>query len=129
MPDKLRLVQEWLAKGGHDLEAVRLLLRAGGPADVVAFHLQQANEKYLKGYLISHGWRLKKTHNLIELVDKAAEYESSFGDYLDMAGRLTAYYIKSRYPSGPPADYPEEEIAEMLKQTEKLITKIREATK
>jgi len=128
MPDRGKLAQEWLARGSNDMQTARLAFQAGAPTDTIAVLLQQAAEKCLKGYLLSQGWHLKKTHDLRELVDKAREYDASFSDYLDMARRWTAYYVEDRYPPGPPADYPREEIADVMEQTEKLIAKIREAT-
>jgi len=129
MPDKGRLAQEWLARGSNDMETARVAFQAGAPTDTIAVLLQQASEKYLTDYLLSKGWRLKKTHDLAELVDRAREHDAVFGDYLDMARRLTAYYLEDRYPPGPPAEYPREEIAEIMGQTEKLIARIREATR
>lgn len=125
MADRGRLAQEWLARGENDLETARLAFRAGAPTGTIAVLLQQAAEKYLKGYLIFKGWRLKKTHDLVELMDRAREYDAAFSDYLDMARRLTAHYKEDRYPPGPPADYPREEIAEVLEQTEKLVATIK----
>ena len=128
MPDRRKLAQEWLARGSNDLQTARLAFQASAPTSTIAILLQQACEKYLKGYLVSKGWRLKKTHDLAELVDTAAKYDAAFSDYLDIARRLTAYYLEDRYPPGPPADYPREEIADILKQTGRIIAKIKEAT-
>ena len=127
MPDKGRLAQEWLARGSNDMQAARLAFQAGAPTGPVALLLQQASEKYLKGYLLHKGWRLRKTHDLRELVDRAREYDAAFSDYLDLARRLTAYYLEDRYPPGPPSDYPREEVAALLEQTQKLIARIKEA--
>ncbi|MBI4294701.1 MAG: HEPN domain-containing protein [Chloroflexi bacterium] len=128
MPDRGKAVSEWLARGANDVQTARLAFRAGAPTGTIAVLLQQAAEKCLKGYLLSRGWRLKKTHDLRELVDRAIDYDATFNDYLDMARRLTAYYLEDRYPPGPPMDYPSEEIDDMLGQTEKLIARINEAT-
>jgi len=127
MPDRGKLAQEWLSRGSNDLQTARLAFQAGAPTGTVGVLLQQAAEKSLKGYLISRGWRLKKTHDLAELVDTAREYDTTFSDYLDMARRLTAYYVEDRYPPGPPVDYPREEIAEVMEQTSNLISRIKEA--
>jgi len=127
MPDKGRLAQEWLARGSNDMQAARLAFQAGAPAGPVVLLLQQASEKYLKGYLLHQGWRLRKTHDLRELVDRAREYDAAFSDYLDLARRLTAYYLEERYPPGPTTDYPREEITGILEQTGRLIAKIKEA--
>lgn len=87
----------------------------------------QALEKYLKGYLISHGWELRKTHDLRLLVDKAADFDPSFAQFLDLAHRMTAHYLEDRYPPGGPRAYAREEIAAMLAQTEKLVNEIKRA--
>lgn len=129
MSDRGRLAQEWLARGSNDLQTARLAFQAGAPTGTIGVLLQQAVEKYLKGYLLFKGWRLKKTHDLRELMDRAREYDTTFSDYQDMARRLTAYYLEDRYPPGPPADYPREEIAEVMGQTERLIARIKEALK
>ena len=127
MPDKGRLAQEWLARGSNDMQAARLAFQAGAPAGPVVLLLQQASEKYLKGYLLHQGWRLRKTHDLRELVDRAREYDAAFSDYLDLARRLTAYYLEERYPPGPTTDYPREEITGILEQTGRLMATIKEA--
>lgn len=89
---------------------------------------QQAAEKYLKGYLLSRGWKLQKTHDLELLVSEAITHNKAFEQFLDFARKATAYYFEHRYPPGPPADYPKEEIADMLDQAEKLVAIIRQAT-
>lgn len=129
MPDRGRLAQEWFERGSHDLETARLAYEGGGPGDTIALLAHQAIEKYLKGYLLYQGWKLRKTHDLRELVDKAIDYDHTFTQFLELAHRMTAHYLEGRYPPGPPRDYTRGEIAEILEQAEKLIARIREATK
>lgn len=64
-------VKEWIERGAHDLEAAQLLLDRKAHADIVLFHIHQAVEKYLKGFLIHHGWELKKIHDLETLITEA----------------------------------------------------------
>jgi HEPN domain-containing protein len=61
-----------------DLGAAAILLKHGGDRAVAAMHVQQAVEKALKGYLISKGWKLKRTHDLIQLLDQAVRFEAGF---------------------------------------------------
>lgn len=129
MPDRKKLAQEWTARGDNDLKTAKLAFQAGAPTDTLAILLQQASEKYIKGYLVFRGWHLKRTHDLRELVQTAVEYDPSFKDYIEMARLLTAYYLDYRYPPGPPADYPRQDIANMLEQTEKLTDKINKSIK
>jgi len=60
--------------------------------------LQQATEKYLKGYLIYYGWKLKKTHDLIRLVADLANHDRSLEPHLDALQRISEYYLEERYP-------------------------------
>jgi HEPN domain-containing protein len=128
MPDNKEYIKEWFEKGSHDFTTAKLAFEAGAITDTTVVLLQQASEKYLKGYLISKGWRLKKTHDLVELIDVAEKHNSDFKKYINLADQLTALYLQERYPTVPPADYPREEIASLIEQTEKLITLIKKET-
>lgn len=81
-----------------------------GVLDPVAagFFLQQALEKYLKAYLISRGWGLRKTHELDRLLDAAIEYTSELGRFRPLCERVSTYYVVERYPgmvgAGPDTD-------------------------
>jgi len=67
--------QDWFAKARQDVRTVEILLREEGDAEVAGFHLQQAVEKYLKGYLLSQGWELERIHNLETLLNEAVRFE------------------------------------------------------
>jgi len=124
MPDSL-LFQDWFEKGKHDFEAAKIIFEANGYPDTIGVSLQQAFEKYIKGYLLSKGWRLKKLHDLRELILRAQEYNPVFRDYIGLARTLTAIYIEEKYPSGPPIEITREELASLYAQTEKLINLIK----
>ncbi len=128
MPDRAKLAKEWFVRGDHDLQSARLLLNQGGPTDTIGVLIQQATEKYLKGYLIYNGWKLKKTHDLRGLIAEAVDYDPGFTDYQDFARKATAHYLENRYPPTLPVEYPREEMAAMLEQAEKLVARIKEAT-
>ena len=72
--------QDWFRIAAKDLRRVarRLAERDGEDA---AFHLQQAIEKYLKGYLLSRGWVLKRIHDVEALLTDAIRYDSSLERY------------------------------------------------
>jgi len=61
---------EWFAKAEQDLARVQRRLDEGDTEDA-AFHLQQAVEKALKGYLLARGWKLRKIHDVEALLDEA----------------------------------------------------------
>ena len=65
------LPADWFILGDMDIQAARILLTQNGPFPVVAFHIHQAIEKYLKGYLLSTGWPLRRIHDLETLVQEA----------------------------------------------------------
>ncbi len=49
------LVLRWVARANEDLDAALHLLREGGRfRGVIAFHCQQAVEKYMKALLVRH---------------------------------------------------------------------------
>ena len=49
---KAQIVKEWIERGKHDLEVAKILIAEEEYSDVVLFHIHQAVEKYLKGFLI-----------------------------------------------------------------------------
>lgn len=69
--------KDLVVKGDSDLNAVEILLKAKN-LDVAALHIQQAIEKYLKGFLLRRGWSLVKTHDLVDLLNEAINYEPAF---------------------------------------------------
>lgn len=118
--------QEWFLRGEHDFQSANLLIQQNGYADTIAVLIQQAVEKYTKGFLLGRGWKLRKIHDLELLVEEAAKYDKSFVPFLDLARRLSAFYIEDRYPPGPPHDYSREEISTIFAQASDLITKFKD---
>ena len=99
MPDSI-IPAEWFAQGDLDVQAAEILLAQNGPLAVVAFHLQQAIEKYLKGFLLSTGWSLRRIHDLELLLQQAIAQDADFAPFLAACQRITEYYIEARYPIG-----------------------------
>lgn len=129
MPDKSKMVKEWFDRGEHDINGAGILFESGHWTDTIALLIQQAVEKYLKGFLLFNGWRFKKIHDLEKLVTEAMTFDADFETYLDFARRTTAYYVEDRYPPGPTVDYPREEIKEALSTAKEMIERIKEAVK
>ncbi|ATZ61018.2 MAG: HEPN domain-containing protein [Methanosarcinales archaeon Met12] len=123
---KEQVVKEWIERGKHDLEVAKILLAEEGYFDVVLFHLHQAVEKYLKGFLIHKGWELKKIHDLELLVTEAMSFDDVFQKYLDFGRKLTAFYYEGRYPPGPITPYSKEEVEKMIETAEEIINKLKE---
>ncbi|MEM3526014.1 MAG: HEPN domain-containing protein [Candidatus Jordarchaeaceae archaeon] len=97
MKAKEQIVKEWIERGKHDLDAAKILID-GKCFDVAVFHIHQAIEKYLKAYLISKGWKLKKIHDLELLITKATNFDTAFQKYLELGRKLNVFYYDERYP-------------------------------
>ena len=56
--------RHWLEAAKERLQSADHLHTLEGPSSAVVELLQEAVERYLKGYLISHGWSLRRIHDL-----------------------------------------------------------------
>jgi len=101
MPPEAAELRRWVEKAQHDVDTAELALGFARPiTDTAAFHCQQAVEKLLKAYLISHDHEFEKIHDLRALLLECAKFDRSFREFLDRVGPLTAYAVRFRYP-GP----------------------------
>jgi HEPN domain-containing protein len=117
---------EWYQIGDRELAAAQLLLAERDKfLSIAGMLLQQALEKYLKGYLLSKGWKLARTHDLGQLLKALVSYEPEFEEYTDVCLRITYFYLEDRYPlrSGSPVE--KVELESLLAQAEALIERIR----
>lgn len=64
-----------------------------GDADGAGFFLQQALEKYLKAFLLSQRWKLKKVHTLQSLLDEAAAFMPDLSALRPICERVSGFYI------------------------------------
>lgn len=115
---------DWFAKGDSDLNAVETLLEVQN-LDVAAFHIQQAIEKYLKGYIILKGGKLRRVHELDDLLDEAISYNSTFEKFRPLCEIATEYYIEERYPFLVSSELNKEELEKQVEDTKKLIDFIK----
>jgi len=121
-----QVVKEWIDRGKHDLGVAKILLAENEYFDVLVFHVHQAVEKYLKGFLIHRGWELKKIHDLELLITEAMNFDDEFQKYLDFGRKLTAFYYEERYPPGPITSYSKEEVKGIMEAAEGFIRKLKE---
>ena len=89
-----------------------------------AFYLQQAVEKYLKGYLIGKGWKLKRIHDLEDLLDHVLDYDKDFEVYRSLCQEVTEYYTEERYPFFVSSKLHKDEIMLKMQQVKELIEKL-----
>jgi HEPN domain-containing protein/predicted nucleotidyltransferase len=92
-------VRDWLARAEQDLLIIDAALAANTiPWGAVAFHAQQAAEKYLKLLLISRGIRPPHTHDLTRLVLAANAAGAALPTLTDACATLNQYAVDVRYP-------------------------------
>ena len=120
--------QDWFAKAQKDLRTVEILLREQGDAEVAGFHLQQAAEKYLKGYLLSRGWQLQRTHNLEALLNEAIRLEPRLERFRNLCEEATDLYTLERYPFFDSLGVTSEDVSRLLAQLRQLIEQIEQMT-
>ena len=126
---KEKLMKEWFSKGQKDIEDAEFLLKNNRAKENVSFHIQQAAEKYLKGFLIYNGWKLEKVHDLIKLLEEAIKFHKSFIKFIKPMRKITNFYFESRYPVGYEVEYTKPELKEAIKQTKGLISIIKKKIK
>ena len=97
---KRDLIRAWLVKSRNDLDTARQIsLLPEGHLDTAIYHCQQAAEKAVKAFLIHHGARYERTHDIEVLVDLASAIEPTFSQLADPADALTPYASRFRYPN------------------------------
>lgn len=126
MSDAEAKPEAWVAKADEDLLAVRNLLSA--PVDlagIICFHSQQAAEKYLKAFIVSHGIKPEYIHDLVRLLKVCTLSDASLASMESDCRELTSYAADVRYP-----DFEEETTEEMARSAfaaaERICNAIRE---
>jgi HEPN domain-containing protein len=120
------LPDDWFARARTDIQAAEILLAHGGDPGTAGLHVQQAIEKYLKGYLLSKGWTLERIHDLAALLDEAVKHFPRLEAYYALCEEVTAFYFEARYPF--PVEPPiREEVEVLLHRAQELARQIEEA--
>ena len=117
---------DWLRIADKDLKRVKRLLEQDD-AELAGFCLQQGVEKLLKAFLLSKGWRLRRTHNLDTLLDDAVSYDNSLETFRTACQKITAFYFLERYPVVMESDLTLADVRGPLDEVEQLIDKLRSA--
>jgi HEPN domain-containing protein len=91
----------WVAKADNDLLNIANNLNdARIPWDTICFHAQQAAEKMLKAFLVSHAVVPPRTHDLVTLLHQCVSRHRAFASLQDDCTMLFRYAVESRYPQG-----------------------------
>ena len=108
MNNKELLIKQWLLKAEHDLGTAKITFtHLPEYYDTIAFHCQQAVEKYLKAILVYNEIEFIKTHNLVYLISMLEGKLKLGDDLINEAIVLNTYSVQIRYPN---------EIIELTKQ-------------
>ena len=100
MNEKIEAIKEWIEKADHDLGTAKVIyLQIPEYFDIIAYHCQQAVEKYLKALVINIEIYPPRTHNLMQLLDILTNnYEISNSLYAK-AAILNNFSTEIRYPN------------------------------
>jgi HEPN domain-containing protein len=116
---------DWLRIAEKDLQRVAFGL-AGNDPDLAGFYLQQAVEKFLKAFLLSRGWRLRRIHDLVVLLDDASQYGAEVGSFRAACQEITKFYFVERYPLSSLGSLDDDEVRRSLHDVNGLIELLRE---
>jgi HEPN domain-containing protein len=94
-----RWVVKWLRKADKDLFLSEELASNPYHYDSLAYHCQQAAEKYLKAAMVAHNIRYQHTHNLRALLDELDQVLPVTDDIYKAAQQLNPFSTLSRYPT------------------------------
>jgi len=91
-------VEDWVLLADKDLRAAKIIINDEYPlTNIVAFHCQQAIEKYFKAFIIEKDVPLIRTHDLIKLNGMINEIKDLGIDEKKLIV-LNEVYMDSRYP-------------------------------
>jgi HEPN domain-containing protein len=120
----VRRVREWARYAEDDLRMARQgMLLNPPPSHLVAYHAQQAVEKYLKAFLIYREVSFAYTHRIDLLLDDCKAL-AAWIDLLRDAERLTPYAVFGRYP-GSSGEVTKEDATEAIGLAEMVRDAIR----
>lgn len=129
MPPKDSLYpQDWFRLAARDFKRAEHLLNVDDP-EGAGYHLQQAVEKYFKGFLLSKGWKLKRIHDLEVLLNDALKYEKALEKYRSLCQKITGYYMIDRYPLPAAPTLTKEEVQESVAEAEQFRQRLKGLTK
>ncbi len=111
--------EDWVKKAETDLRVAKKLLELDEEPWIIAYHIEQAVEKYLKAFLVYKNQRFKKTHNIKELLDLCIKLDKDFEELRKLnIEYLSEYATNVRYPGF--YEPTKEEVIEALDIAEKV---------
>ena len=87
-------------KADHDLGSAKIIfIHLPDYFDTIAFHCQQAVEKYLKAVLVHNEIEFQRSHDLIYLFELLSNQTEISEEKYKKAVSLNGYSIQIRYPN------------------------------
>ena len=111
---------DWYGRAKEDLEIAEILFKETPHYGAVCFHSQQAAEKALKGALLIHGARPKKTHSTALLLKEVARFRPPVSSFESDTHFLDAVYVPSRYPRAGLPTFTRERASQCLEKAERI---------
>ena len=124
MTDSQSYPAEWRRIADKDMNRIARSLSDGDP-ELAGFCLQQAVEKYLKAFLLSWGWPLRRIHDLEALPDDAVGYEPALDRFRPVCQKITKLYMLDRYPSLVASALTVETVRDLPDEAKPLIAKLQ----
>jgi len=88
----------WVFFADRDILTAKTIIDYTELTGEVAFHCQQAIEKYFKAYLVEHDREIRKTHDLLKLYADVKSIQDWNVDE-DLLEVISKIYTESRYPA------------------------------
>jgi HEPN domain-containing protein len=106
-------VRAWFVKVRQDLEVAEHISDRPGLIEPTLYHCQQAAEKAVKGFLVFHGIKFEKSHDVGRLLRQAATISPGLLSLIVEAEGLTIHATTTRYPLllVPPAEAADSDMA------------------
>ncbi len=99
MSENSEHIKAWVDKVDHDLGSAKLIfLHIPDYFDTIAFHCQQAVEKYIKATLVFKDIEFDRSHNLVYLLDLLSKKVEIDENIYDKAILLNGFSVQIRYP-------------------------------
>lgn len=100
MNELIEEINQWIKKADHDLGSAKIIyLHLPDYFDTIAFHCQQAVEKYIKAILIFHGIEFQRSHDLIYLLELLSKKIDIDELKFRKAFTLNSFSVQIRYPN------------------------------
>lgn len=100
MSAQIEEIKEWIEKADHDLGSAKIIyLHLPDYFDTIAFHCQQAVEKYIKAVLVFYNTEFQRSHDLVYLLELLSSKIEIDEAKFRKAFILNNFGVQIRYPN------------------------------